>query len=161
MISSILSWVALVSGPKGIWRKLVNAFLDENIFYGSKLVLLWKSWAGGLDPIQLIDEGQSEKSRIVQIDCRIIVAHYMALADVLVHSSHRERAPKCPSEAGSDGIAPVICPLILLGNRDIYFAAKKQGWFSCEREAVLKRSLRIRICEARIKWLNLGKEILN
>jgi glycosyltransferase involved in cell wall biosynthesis len=77
---------------KGI-EELVTAFLESKISDRSKLVL-FGSFEQDLNPI---DEEMVRKikdhPRIVQIEWTDHVAHYLALADVLVHPSHREGFP--------------------------------------------------------------------
>lgn len=123
---------------KGI-EELVQAFLNSKIVSKSKLVLLG-SFEQELNPlsmetIQLI----RDNPRIVQIDWTDHVAHYMALADVLVHPSHREGFPNVLLEAAALQL-PVICSNII-GNTDIITQQKTGLIFPVKDVAVLKEAL--------------------
>jgi glycosyltransferase involved in cell wall biosynthesis len=133
----ILSVGRLVQ-DKGI-EELVNAFLESKIYSMSKLVLLG-SFEQKLDPISIdLMKTIRENPRIVQIDWSDHVAHYMALADVLVHPSHREGFPNVLLEAGAMEL-PVICSDII-GNRDIISQQKTGLIFPVKEKAVLKEAL--------------------
>ncbi|MDI1321348.1 MAG: glycosyltransferase family 4 protein [Algoriphagus sp.] len=123
---------------KGI-EELVQAFLGSKIAGMSKLVLLG-SFEQDLNPlsmetIQMIRDNH----RIVQIDWTDHVAHYMALADVLVHPSHREGFPNVLLEAGAMQL-PVICSDII-GNTDLITQQKTGLIFPVKDGAVLKEAL--------------------
>jgi len=123
---------------KGI-EELVNAFLESKIYSMSKLVLLG-SFEQELDPISIdLIKTIRENPRIVQIDWSDHVAHYMALADVLVHPSHREGFPNVLLEAGAMEL-PVICSDII-GNRDIISQQKTGLIFPVKEKSVLKEAL--------------------
>lgn len=133
----ILSVGRLVK-DKGI-EELVSAFTNSKIENKSKLVLLG-SFEQDLNPlspetIQTI----SDHPGIVQIDWSDHVAHYMALADVLVHPSHREGFPNVLLEAGAMQL-PVICSGII-GNTDIISQQKTGLIFPVKDAAVLKEAL--------------------
>ncbi len=133
----ILSVGRLVK-DKGI-EELVSAFTNSKIENKSKLVLLG-SFEQDLNPlspetIQTI----TDHPRIVQIDWSDHVAHYMALADVLVHPSHREGFPNVLLEAGAMHL-PVICSEII-GNTDIITQQKTGLIFPVKDAAVLKEAL--------------------
>ncbi len=123
---------------KGI-EELVSAFLNSKIANRSKLVLLG-AFEQDLDPlspetIQTI----RDSPRIIQIDWSDHVAHYLALADVLVHPSHREGFPNVLLEAGAMQV-PVICSDII-GNTDIITQQKTGLIFPLKDAAVLKEAL--------------------
>ncbi len=123
---------------KGI-EELVEAFLDSKIYAMSKLVLLG-SFEQDLNPISIeLLKTIAENPRIVQIDWSDHVAHYLALADVLVHASHREGFPNVLLEAGAMEI-PVICSDII-GNKDLITQQKTGLIFPVKDKAVLKEAL--------------------
>ncbi len=123
---------------KGI-EELVQAFLSSKIVGMSKLVLLG-SFEQDLNPLspETIQTIQSHP-RIVQIDWSDHVAHYMALADILVHPSHREGFPNVLLEAGAMEL-PVICSDII-GNTDIVTQQKTGLVFPVKDTGVLKEAL--------------------
>jgi len=123
---------------KGI-EELVQAFLSSKIAGMSKLALLG-SFEQELNPlsmetIQMI----RDNPRIVQIDWTDHVAHYMALADVLVHPSHREGFPNVLLEAAAMQL-PVICS-DTIGNTDIITQQKTGLIFPVKDVAVLREAL--------------------
>jgi len=123
---------------KGI-QELVEGFLESKIYPMSKLVLLG-SFEQELDPISIdLMKVIRENPRIVQIDWTDHVAHYMALADVLVHASHREGFPNVLLEAGAMEL-PVICSDIV-GNSDIIKQQKNGLIFPVKDKAILKEAL--------------------
>lgn len=133
----ILSVGRLVK-DKGI-EELVSAFLNSKIVNQSKLVLLG-SFEQDLNPlsaetVQIIQD----HPRIVQIDWTDHVSHYLALADVLVHASHREGFPNVLLEAGAMQV-PVICSDII-GNRDLITQKKTGLIFPVKDAPVLKEAL--------------------
>lgn len=123
---------------KGI-EELVSAFVNSKIVGMSKLVLLG-AFEQDLNPlsqetIQII----REHPKIVQIDWTDHVAHYLALADVLVHPSHREGFPNVLLEAGAMHV-PIICSDII-GNTDLIFQQKTGLLFPVKEAMVLKEAL--------------------
>lgn len=133
----ILSVGRLVK-DKGI-QELVDAFLSSKIVGKSKLVLLG-SFEQKLNPlnaetIKII----TDHPRIVQIDWSDHVAHYLALADVLVHPSHREGFPNVILEAGAMEL-PVICSDII-GNTDVITQQKTGLIFPVKNVEILKEAL--------------------
>lgn len=133
----ILSVGRLVK-DKGI-QELVDAFLSSKIVGKSKLVLLgsFEQDLNPLDPetIKII----TDHPRIVQIDWSDHVAHYLALADVLVHPSHREGFPNVLLEAGAMEV-PVICSDII-GNTDLITQQKTGLIFPVKNVEILKEAL--------------------
>ena len=123
---------------KGI-EELVSAFLNSKIANRSKLVLLG-SFEQDLDPLspETVQTIQ-DSPRIIQIDWTDHVSHYLALADVLVHPSHREGFPNVLLEAGAMQV-PVICSDII-GNRDLITQQKTGLIFPVKDAAVLKEAL--------------------
>lgn len=133
----ILSVGRLVK-DKGI-QELVDAFLSSKIVNKSKLVLLG-SFEQDLNPlspetIKII----TDHPRIVQIDWSDHVAHYLALADVLVHPSHREGFPNVLLEAGAMEV-PVICSDII-GNTDVITQQKTGLIFPVKNVEILKEAM--------------------
>jgi glycosyltransferase involved in cell wall biosynthesis len=134
----IILYVGRLVRDKGI-EELVSAFLNSKIVGKSKLVLLG-SFENDLDPlIPEVVQTIQEHPRIVQIDWTDHVAHYLALADVLVHPSHREGFPNVILEAGAMHV-PVICSDII-GNTDIIIQQKTGLIFPVKDAAVLKEAL--------------------
>lgn len=133
----ILSVGRLVK-DKGI-EELVSAFLNSKIANQSKLVLLG-AFESDLDPLspETIQTIQ-DHPRIVQIDWSDHVAHYMALADVLVHPSHREGFPNVLLEAGAMQL-PVICSDII-GNTDLIQQQRTGLIFPVKDVGVLQEAL--------------------
>ncbi|RIW15858.1 glycosyltransferase family 1 protein [Algoriphagus lacus] len=133
----ILSVGRLVK-DKGI-EELVSAFLNSKIVNRSKLVLLG-SFEQELNPISPETmQTIRDHARIVQIDWTDHVSHYLALADVLVHPSHREGFPNVLLEAGAMNV-PVICSNII-GNIDIITQQKTGLIFPIKNAEVLKEAL--------------------
>lgn len=123
---------------KGI-GELVSAFVNSKIVNRSKLVLLG-AFEQDLDPLspETIQTIQ-DHPKIIQIDWSDHVSHYLALADVLVHPSHREGFPNVLLEAGAMQV-PVICSDII-GNSDIITQQKTGLMFPARDAAVLKEAL--------------------
>ncbi len=123
---------------KGI-QELVSAFLNSKIVNRSKLVLLG-AFEQDLNPLspETIQTIQ-DHPKIIQIDWTDHVAHYLALADVLVHPSHREGFPNVLMEAGAMHV-PVICSDII-GNTDIITQQKTGLIFPVKDATVLKEAL--------------------
>jgi glycosyltransferase involved in cell wall biosynthesis len=123
---------------KGI-EELVHAFLESKIYPMSKLVLLG-SFEQGLDPISLdLMKTIEENPRIIKINWSDHVAHYMALADVLVHASHQEGFPNVLLESGAMEL-PVICSDII-GNNEVVVQQKTGLIFPVKDKSVLKEAL--------------------
>ncbi|MCL6259959.1 glycosyltransferase family 4 protein [Aquiflexum sp. TKW24L] len=123
---------------KGI-EEMVSAFLDSKISDRSKLVLLG-SFEQELNPVdEEIVRKISDHPRIVQIEWTDHVAHYLALADVLVHPSHREGFPNVLLEAGAMQV-PIICSDII-GNTDIVTNKKTGLVFPVKNKEFLKDAL--------------------
>jgi glycosyltransferase involved in cell wall biosynthesis len=123
---------------KGI-EELVSAFLNSKIVNRSKLVLLG-AFEQDLNPLspETIATIQ-DHPKIVQIDWSDHVSHYLALADVLVHPSHREGFPNVLLEAGAMHV-PVICSDII-GNSDIVTQQKTGLMFPAKDAVALKEAL--------------------
>jgi len=123
---------------KGI-EELVTAFLESKISDRSKLVLLG-SFEQELNPIdEEIVRKIKDHPRIVQIEWTDHVAHYLALADVLVHPSHREGFPNVLLEAGAMQV-PIVCSDII-GNTDIVTNKKTGLIFPVKNKEFLKDAL--------------------
>ena len=123
---------------KGI-EELVSAFLDSKISERSKLVLLG-SFEQDLNPIdEDIVRKIKDHPRIVQIEWTDHVAHYLALADVLIHPSHREGFPNVLLEAGAMQV-PISCSDII-GNTDIVTNKKTGLIFPVKNKEFLKDAL--------------------
>lgn len=123
---------------KGI-EELVTAFLNSRISDRAKLVLLG-SFEQELNPIsEEIYKKIVDHPRIVQIEWTDHVEHYYALADVLVHASHREGFPNVLLEAGAMQL-PVICSDIM-GNTDIITNRKTGLVFPVKNSDFLKEAL--------------------
>lgn len=123
---------------KGI-EELVEAFLDSKVVKYGKLVLLG-SFEQELNPIrdEIVRKIQ-DHPRIVQIEWTDHVPHYLALADILVHPSHREGFPNVLLEAGAMQV-PVICSDII-GNVDIITNKKTGLVFPVKKTEILKEAL--------------------
>lgn len=123
---------------KGI-EELVTAFVNSKIVGMSKLVLLG-AFEQDLNPLtQETIQTIREHPKIVQIEWTDHVAHYLALADVLVHPSHREGFPNVLLEAGAMNV-PVICSDII-GNTDLIIQQKTGLLFPVKDSEVLKEAL--------------------
>lgn len=123
---------------KGI-EELVSAFTNSKIVEMSKLVLLGE-FEQQLNPIsQETIQTIREHPKIIQIDWTDHVPHYLALADVLVHASHREGFPNVLLEAGAMQV-PVICSDII-GNTDLITQQKTGLIFPVKDAAVLREAL--------------------
>lgn len=123
---------------KGV-EELVRSFLNSKIVNKSKLVLLG-AYEQDLDPIspEIIQMIQ-DHPRIVQIDWTDHVPHYMAIADILVHPSHREGFPNVLLEAGAMQL-PVICSDII-GNNELIKQQKTGLLFPVKDEEILKEAI--------------------
>lgn len=134
----ILLCVGRLVKDKGI-EELVEAFLESKIVNRSKLVLLG-SFEQELNPLSAeIIKKIEDHPRIVQLDWTDHVAHYMALADVLVHPSHREGFPNVLLEAGAM-MLPIICSDII-GNTDLITQKKTGLIFPVKNKEVLKEAM--------------------
>lgn len=123
---------------KGI-EELVQAFVSSKLADRAKLVLLG-SFEQDLNPLdQDVVRKIQDHPRIVQIEWTDHVAHYLALADVLVHASHREGFPNVLLEAGAMQV-PIICSDII-GNLDIVTNKKTGLVFPVKKTDVLKDAL--------------------
>jgi glycosyltransferase involved in cell wall biosynthesis len=123
---------------KGI-EELVEAFLSSKVVKYGKLVLLG-SFEQELNPIkdEVVRKIQ-DHPRIVQIEWTDHVPHYLALADILVHPSHREGFPNVLLEAGAMQV-PVICSDII-GNVDVITNKKTGLVFPVKKTEILKEAL--------------------
>lgn len=145
---------------KGI-EELVEAFLASQLVKYGKLVLLG-SFEQELNPIanDIVRKIQ-DHPRIVQIEWTDHVPHYLAMADVLVHPSHREGFPNVLLEAGAMQV-PIICSDII-GNRDVVTHKKTGLVFPVKKVEVLKDALEFAFIKREyMQGLadNLYKEIL-
>lgn len=134
----IMLFVGRLVKDKGI-EELVEAFLKSQIIKQSKLVLLG-TFEQELNPIS--DEVMrkiSDHPKIIQIDWTDHVAHYMALADLLVHPSHREGFPNVLLEAGAMQL-PILCADIT-GNTDIIEHRKTGLLFPAKDVDTLRQGL--------------------
>ncbi len=123
---------------KGI-EELVQAFVGSKLADRAKLVLLG-SFEQDLNPLdQEVVRKIQDHPRIVQIEWTDHVAHYVALADVLVHASHREGFPNVLLEAGAMQV-PIICSDII-GNLDIVTNKRTGLVFPVKNTDVLKDAL--------------------
>lgn len=123
---------------KGI-EELVNAFLSSRLVKYGKLVLLG-SFEQELNPLddEIVRKIQ-DHPRIVQIEWTDHVSHYLAMADLLVHASHREGFPNVLLEAGAMQV-PVVCSDII-GNIDIVTHRKTGLVFPVKNTEILKEAL--------------------
>lgn len=123
---------------KGI-EELVEAFLASKVVKYGKLVLLG-SFEQELNPIkdEIVRKIQ-DHPRIVQIEWTDHVPHYLALADILVHPSHREGFPNVLLEAGAMQV-PVICSDII-GNVDVITNKRTGLVFPVKKTEILKEAL--------------------
>jgi glycosyltransferase involved in cell wall biosynthesis len=145
---------------KGI-EELVEAFLASKVSKYGKLVLLG-SFEQALNPIanEVVRKIQ-DHPRIVQIEWTDHVPHYLALADVLVHPSHREGFPNVLLEAGAMQV-PIICSDII-GNVDVVTHKKTGLLFPVKKIDVLKDALEFAFIKREFMQglaENLHKEIL-
>jgi glycosyltransferase involved in cell wall biosynthesis len=134
----IILCVGRLVRDKGI-EELVSAFLNSKIVNRAKLVLLG-SFEQDLNPLspETVQSIQ-DHPRIIQIEWSDHVSHYLALADLLVHPSHREGFPNVILEAGAMHV-PVICSDII-GNKDIITQQKTGLIFPVKDAPVLKEAL--------------------
>ena len=103
----IILAVGKLSKRKGV-EELVAAFIKSKIVSRSKLVLIG-TFEQDQDSInQETMQTIREHPRLVQLDSTDHVAHYLALADVLVHASHEEGFSNVLLEAAAMQV-PIIC----------------------------------------------------
>jgi glycosyltransferase involved in cell wall biosynthesis len=123
---------------KGI-EELVQAFLSSRLVKYGKLILLG-SFEQELNPLddEIVRKIQ-DHPRIVQIEWTDHVSHYLAMADLLVHASHREGFPNVLLEAGAMQV-PVICSDII-GNIDVVTHRKTGLVFPVKKTEILKEAL--------------------
>jgi len=123
---------------KGI-EELVQAFLSSRLVKYGKLILLG-SFEQELNPLddEIVRKIQ-DHPRIVQIEWTDHVSHYLAMADLLVHASHREGFPNVLLEAGAMQV-PVICSDII-GNIDVVTHRKTGLMFPVKKTEILKEAL--------------------
>jgi glycosyltransferase involved in cell wall biosynthesis len=123
---------------KGI-EELVKAFLSSRLVKYGKLILLG-SFEQELNPIddEIVRKIQ-DHPRIVQIEWTDHVSHYLAMADLLVHASHREGFPNVLLEAGAMQV-PIICSDII-GNIDVVTHRKTGLVFPVKNSEILKEAL--------------------
>ncbi|MGY6744072.1 MAG: glycosyltransferase family 4 protein [Cecembia sp.] len=145
---------------KGI-EELVEAFLGSKVAKYGKLILLG-SFEQQLNPLaEDIVRKIQDHPRIVQIEWTDHVPHYLAMADVLVHPSHREGFPNVLLEAGAMQV-PIICSDII-GNNDVVTHKKTGLVFPVKKVEVLKDALEFAFIKREyMQGLadNLYKEIL-
>lgn len=134
----IILCVGRLVRDKGI-EELVSAFLNSKIVNRAKLVLLG-SFEQDLNPLSPETvQAIQDHPRIIQIEWSDHVSHYLALADLLVHPSHREGFPNVILEAGAMQV-PVICSDII-GNKDIISQQKTGLIFPVKDATVLKEAM--------------------
>ena len=123
---------------KGI-EDLIEAYLSSKINNKAKLVLLG-SFEQELNPVstQTINRIK-DHPRIVHVEWTDHVAYYMAIADVLIHPSHREGFPNVLLEAGAIS-CPVICSDIP-GNREIIEHKKTGLVYPVKNVAALREAM--------------------
>jgi len=130
--------VGQLTKRKGI-EDLVAAFVKSKIVSKSKLVLIG-SFEQEKDPIsQETIQIIREHPRVVQLDSTDHVAHYLALADVLVQSSHEEGFSNVLLEASAMQV-PIICSNCI-GNTSFIKQQKTGLVFPIGEVMVLKEAL--------------------
>ncbi len=126
---------------KGI-VELVNAFINVNkSFPNLKLILI-----GEMEE-ERAEETLPQKTKkkiinnknIVHIQWSDEVEYYMAIADVLIHASHREGFPNVPLQAGAME-CPIICSNIP-GNIDIVEDNKTGIYFEKGNQKILEEKI--------------------
>ena len=134
----IILAVGQLTKRKGI-EELVAAFVKSKIISKSKLVLIG-AFEQEKDPIsQETIQVIREHPRVVQLDSTDHVAHYLALADVLVHASHEEGFSNVLLEAAAMQV-PIICSNCI-GNTSLIKQQKTGLVFPIGEVAVLKEAL--------------------
>jgi glycosyltransferase involved in cell wall biosynthesis len=134
----IILAVGKLTKRKGV-EDLVAAFLKSKIVSKSKLVLIG-TFEQEKDPInQETMQVIREHPRLVQLDWTDHVAHYLALADVLVHASHEEGFSNVILEAAAMQV-PIICSNCI-GNTSFIKQQKTGLVFPVGEVTVLKEAL--------------------
>ncbi len=130
--------VARMVTDKGI-PELVRAFQLVNIPH-AKLLLLG-SLEQSLDPLpeETLQALSGVDPRIIHVHWSDEVAYFMAMADVLVHPSHREGFPNVLLQAGAMA-CPVICSDIP-GNIDIISHEETGLIFPVKQQVALEQTL--------------------
>jgi glycosyltransferase involved in cell wall biosynthesis len=134
----IILAVGQLTKRKGI-EDLVAAFVKSKIVSKSKLVLIG-AFEQEKDPIsQETVQVIREHPRVVQLDSTDHVAHYLALADVLVQASHEEGFSNVLLEAAAMQV-PIICSNCI-GNTSLIKQQKTGLVFPIGELTVLKEAL--------------------
>jgi glycosyltransferase involved in cell wall biosynthesis len=134
----IILAVGKLTKGKGI-EDLVAAFVKSKIVSRSKLVLIG-SFEQEKDPVnQETMNVIREHPRLVQLDWTDHIAHYLALADVLVHASHEEGFSNVLLEAAAMQV-PIICSNCI-GNTSFIKQQKTGLVFPIGEVTVLKEAL--------------------
>jgi len=134
----IILAIGALTKRKGI-EDLIAAFLKSKIVSRSKLVLIG-TFEPEKEPLsQETIQTIREHPRVVQIDWTDHVEHHLALADVLVHSSHEEGFSNVLLEAAAMQV-PIICSNCI-GNTSFIKQQKTGLVFPVGEVAVLKEAL--------------------
>jgi glycosyltransferase involved in cell wall biosynthesis len=134
----IILAVGKLTKGKGV-EDLIAAFTKSKIVSRSKLVLIG-SFEQEKDPVnQETMNVIREHPRLVQLDWTDHVAHYLALADVLVHASHEEGFSNVLLEAAAMQV-PIICSNCI-GNTSFIKQQKTGLVFPIGEVTVLKEAL--------------------
>lgn len=134
----IILAVGKLTKRKGV-EDLVAAFVKSKIVSKSKLVLIG-AFEQDKDPInQETVQVIREHPRLVQFDVTDHVAHYLALADVLVNASHEEGFSNVLLEAAAMQV-PIICSNCI-GNTSFIKQQKTGLVFPIGEVTVLKEAL--------------------
>jgi glycosyltransferase involved in cell wall biosynthesis len=134
----IILAVGKLTKGKGV-EDLVAAFVKSKIVSRSKLVLIGP-FDQEKDPVnQETMQVIREHPRLVQLDWTDHVAHYLSLADVLVHASHEEGFSNVLLEAAAMQV-PIICSNCI-GNASFIKQQKTGLVFPIGEVTVLKEAL--------------------
>jgi len=134
----IILAVGKLTKGKGV-EDLVAAFVKSKIVSRSKMVLIG-SFEQEKDPVnQETMQVIREHPRLVQLDWTDHVAHYLALADVLVQASHEEGFSNVLLEAAAMQV-PIICSNCI-GNTSFIKQQKTGLVFPIGEVTVLKEAL--------------------
>jgi len=134
----IILAIGKLTKGKGV-EDLIAAFLKSKIVSKSKLVLIGP-FEQEKDPInQETMQVIREHPRLVQLDWTDHVAHYLALADVLVQASHEEGFSNVLLEAAAMQV-PIICSNCI-GNTSFIKQQKTGLVFPVGEVTVLKEAL--------------------